>query len=442
MTGPFSVRSSRRHPVVAVGAGPANLSLAALAEKTVLARLPVFEKRPGPAWHDELLLPGVRLQTSWVKDLVSLADPTSPLSFLNYKVTTGRIYAFLNAQFDTIPRLEYARYLAWASRQLNISYGAAVDRVAFDGAFQLFSGGELVAEADHVVFGLGTTPFIPPCFEGLPVERVMLAEKLNGNLPGMRDRSAPVVVIGGGQTGAEAVLMLYRAGFTDIRWIGRLHWFAPLDDSPSANDFYRPQYVSHFYDLPDQARRRLAREQTLTSDGVSMASLREIYQVNYEEELHTGRRPVTLLPGRDVVAARSHGDTIRLDCRLNVGTEESHDIRYAVLATGRRSAPLPIDDGLADLLEVDEHGEPLIAQDYSLRWKHAGEHNIYVQNRGRFSHGLVDPNLSLLAVRSATILNSLAGRELYPVRDEQCDTVWRAKDAEPAADEVDERWVA
>ncbi len=104
--------------VAGIGAGPANLSFAALAEGRIPGRVALFDSRPGPAWHPGLLYPGTQLQTSWIKDLVSLVEPCNRLSFLNYLVRTGRVYGFLNAQYTSIPRLEYARYLAWASDEL------------------------------------------------------------------------------------------------------------------------------------------------------------------------------------------------------------------------------------------------------------------------------------------------------------------------------------
>ena len=39
--------------------------------------------------------------------------------------------------------------------------------------------------------------------------------------------------------------------------------------------------------------------------------------------------------------------------------------------------------------------------------------SIYIQNGARHSHGIADPNLSLLAYRSAVIANDIAGYFLY-----------------------------
>ena len=51
-------------------------------------------------------------------------------------------------------------------------------------------------------------------------------------------------------------------------------------------------------------------------------------------------------------------------------------------------------------------------------------HKIYALNRGRFSHGLTDANLTLLPIRAALVLNSMFGREMFEIRDELCPVDW------------------
>src|ERR1700735_4197224 len=142
-----------------VGAGPANLSLAALFEVARPDRIALFEAKPEHSWHGSLLFPGVRMQTAWIKDLVSLVVPDHRLSFLNYLVSTKRVFPFLSAQYEEIPRLEFSRYLEWAAGQLpDISYGTPVDDVRYDSGFVLHSGGRAIARSDHLVIGVGSRP--------------------------------------------------------------------------------------------------------------------------------------------------------------------------------------------------------------------------------------------------------------------------------------------
>jgi lysine N6-hydroxylase len=407
---------------VGIGAGPANLSLAALFEAVRPDRIALFETKPGPAWHSGLLFPGVRMRTMWLKDLVSLADPAHRLSFLNYIVTSGRAFAFLNAEFsDAIPRLEFAQYLAWAATKLSdVYYGRGVERVSFDEVFWLYGGGELLATAEHLVAGVGSVPRMPGSLDRLDAGRVTAADDMATALSrlGLR-RDEPVAVVGGGQTGAECVLELRRLGFTDIRWFGSRPWFAPYDDSPSANDLYTPDYARFFNRLPAERRRDLATEQLLTNNGVTLATLTALYQENYEGMLRTGRSPVTLLPGRRVIASEPAGDGVLLRCDGAIGPER-HEARFVVVAAGRCAAPLPFDDQLAEMIEAI----PRVNADYSLGWKFEDTHKIFVQNRASDVHGLQDANISLLPTRSAVIINALFGRQVYALADEYSATVW------------------
>jgi lysine N6-hydroxylase len=408
-----------------VGAGPANLSLAALFEAVDPDRVVLYEAQAGPAWHGGLLFPGVRMQTGWVKDLVSLVDPGHRVSFLSYLVRTRRVFTFLSAQYAEIPRLEYVRYLEWSAQQLSdVHFGTRVDCISFDNGFSLYSAGQLLTTSDHLVLGTGSSPRMPPGLAGLDETRMCVADHLLARLGTLGlDPSEPIGVAGGGQTGAECVLELHRRGFSDIHWFGRRPWFAPLDDSPAANEMYRPAYAMFLNRLPNELKRDLVKEQVLTSDGVSASTLRALFQLNYEDLLRTGHPPVTMLPGRRVTDGEPEGRGVRLSCTGPHGPE-THDLRFVVVAAGRKPTPLPFDEQLQEMVDTDAHGDVVVDADYSVRWKGQDRHRIFAQNRARFIHGLPDANLSLLPTRSAVIINSLFGREVFDVADDCPATIW------------------
>jgi len=272
---------------------------------------------------------------------------------------------------------------------------------------------------------------MPAGLDGLGPDRIVLADELGPRLrqvvgdgeAGGVPRDAPVAVVGAGQTGAECVVELRRRGFTDIRWLGSRSWFAPMDDSPAANEMYRPAYSEFLDGQPLERRRELAKEHVLTSDGISVSTLRAVFQDNYEEMLRCGRAPVTMLPGRRVVAGQAHGRGLVLSCQRAHGRERQ-EVRFAVVAAGRRPAPLPFSQPLLEMIDTDDLGNPAVETDYSLRWKHGDRHKIFVQNRSRYAHGLQDSNLSLLAVRSAIIINSLFERPVFDISDDYSATVW------------------
>jgi lysine N6-hydroxylase len=412
---------------IGIGAGPANLSLAALFQGVTDEKLALFDKSPGPAWHASLLHPGVRMQTTWMKDLVSLVDPTNKLSFMNYLVTEGRLFAMLNAQFSVAPRAEYMRYLTWAAERIdNVHFNTPIDEVSFvEGeGFYATSNGEVIGRSEHLVMGVGTRSIMPAGFIGVPEKRAFVADYLAMHLPTMSaDKSVPVAVIGGGQTGVEAVLRLLGEGFTNIRWMGRSQWFRTMDDSPAANEIYRPMHIEYLHNLTRSTRKKLVDEAGPTGDALTPGVLQALYQANYDAMLETGSFPVTLLPGREVTEGQLDGDEVVLKANTPEKLEE-HRVAFAVVAVGRQLAPVPLSAELAQRIDLDEDGEMIIDEDYSVRWKGMNGHRIYAMNRGRFSHGIQDANLSLLPVRAALVLNSMLGAEKYQIRDELCPVQW------------------
>ena len=78
-----SAKAGHVHDVIAIGIGPFNLGLAALAAPVADLDVLCLDENPAFDWHPGLLLEGATLQTPFLADLVTLADPTSPYSFLN-----------------------------------------------------------------------------------------------------------------------------------------------------------------------------------------------------------------------------------------------------------------------------------------------------------------------------------------------------------------------
>src|SRR3954469_20029524 len=90
--------------LVGIGIGPANLSLAALLRPHQQIKAQFFDKRSEFQWHSGLMLPQAALQVPYLKDLVSLVDPTNELSFLSFLVKHKRLLCFINANFTQVLR--------------------------------------------------------------------------------------------------------------------------------------------------------------------------------------------------------------------------------------------------------------------------------------------------------------------------------------------------
>jgi lysine N6-hydroxylase len=415
-------RDGRHYGCVGIGVGPANLSLASLLYGHRDVSNLFIEKNDAFGWHDDQQIPGASLQVSPLKDLVTLADPTNVFSFLSYLHAEGRIYHFINAQFDAVPRQEFRNYLQWASRHNeNIVFGEEVLSVDFDETFVIRTSRRSVT-ADNLSVAVGTRPWIPPHARsdaGAAQFHVSEFVSKSKGLAGKR-----VAVVGGGQSGAEAFLDLISRPDGDrprrLSWISRRGNFFPIDDSPFTNDYYMPSYSDHFYRLERGVREPLNVLNILTSDGISEATLRQIYQRIYTLRfIHGADALIELYPNRDVTGVTDRGAggwdlaMVGHDQPDRVGHLE---VDAVVWATGFRPARMDFLAPIAHRLEREDE-ELRVDEDFAVRWDGPRDRRIFVQNAARQQRGLADMNLSLIAWRSQRIVDRLRGvrsREQLP----------------------------
>src|SRR5689334_7990578 len=118
--------------VVGIGFGPTNLAMAiAVAEhndargpeERVRARF--LERQATFGRHRGMLLDDATMQVSFLKDLVTLRNPTSEFSFLRYLHSQGRLIDFINHKNLFPLRVEFHDYFAWAAAQVD-------DQVTYD----------------------------------------------------------------------------------------------------------------------------------------------------------------------------------------------------------------------------------------------------------------------------------------------------------------------
>ncbi|WP_409281677.1 lysine N(6)-hydroxylase/L-ornithine N(5)-oxygenase family protein [Pseudomonas defluvii] len=412
------LQMAKRLDVAGIGVGPFNLSLAALMVPQAQLNSCFFERRPRFDWHAGMMLPGTYMQTSYLKDMVTPVDPASRYGFLNYLVDKGRFYRFINAEYTNVRRVEYADYMRWVSEQLpNVAFSSDVQEVTFDGHdFVIGFANRPSLKARHIVVATGLLSHIPEWGRVLGGEHCQHSHgymHAQHSLAGKR-----VTVVGGGQSGAEIfldVLSGRRGVVSELNWITRRANLEPLDETPFTNEYFSPDYVRAFYALPEADKRRLVVQQKLAGDGVSPVTLRELSQALYENEfLNTQAVPARILPQREVVAMQRHGGHFQLTNHNGFnGARERLDADEVILATGYQQTLPKCIAALIPRLVHDQEGGLVLNQDYSAQWDGPASNRIYVQNAGRYTHGIADPQLSLAAWRSAVIINSIAEKPLY-----------------------------
>lgn len=422
--------------IVGVGLGPFNLSLAALLAPVKEINSHFFESCDQFDWHPGLLLEDCTLQVPMMADLVTMADPTSHFSYLNYLHETARLYNFYFYEEFLIPRNDYNLYCRWVSEQLslqdnNLHFGQRVTAInptasgyqvtVFDQQCQR----ESVYHARHVVLGTGSVPSLPKGFEHLQGNAACVHSSDYLPNKAQLQQSRSITVVGAGQSAAEIVLDLLNEqdpesehNHYEINWLTRSDGFLPMEYSKLGLEHFSPDYIDHFHALPEGTRDKIRGSQDLWYKGISSFTIAEIYDRVYRRTMGNKPSPLTLQARSELLSAKVKDDgglKLTFDHRDNAQSF-SFDTDKLVLATGHRH-PLPSClEPMMDHLEQDYQHRLKINRDYTLTTRLTMPGNIYIQNGELHSHGIGAPDLGLGAYRSASIVNHLLGEERYAMR--------------------------
>jgi lysine N6-hydroxylase len=408
------------HDFIAIGLGPFNLGLACLAEPVDDLDGVFLESRDELSWHPGMMLPDATLQVPFMADLVTMADPTSPHSFLNYLKLTGRLYPFYIRESFYPLRAEYDDYCRWAAGRVEgVRLGRHVERVEHDGQGYVVSarvgdGSVETYRARRLVLGTGTRPHVPSAARGLDGPVTHSADYLTHKSELQSRRS--ITVVGSGQSAAEVYLDLLEdidAHDYELVWATRSPRFFPMEYTKLTLEMTSPEYTRHFQGLPAATRDVLLQEQKGLYKGISRDLVDTIYDTLYRKQVH-GDVPTRLLTCTELVDAS--WDPARERYALGMRhTElgESLDLQTEglVLATGYRAEVPDFVSGVAGRIRWDENGRYDVAADYSVD----DDRSIFVQNAEEHTHGLIASDLGMGAYRSSIIIAVMFGREVYPV---------------------------
>ncbi|MFJ3716033.1 lysine N(6)-hydroxylase/L-ornithine N(5)-oxygenase family protein [Streptomyces sp. NPDC090057] len=452
MTNPPHHRPGAPRDLVGIGIGPSNLSLAALAHPLAELDAVFYERRPRFDWHPGLLIEGATIQVPFLADLVTLADPTSPWSFPNYLKTHERLFPFYFAERFHIQRAEYDAYCRWVCEHLpGLRFHHQVDAVRWNPEHDVFEidhtrhdpHGDTPAlgrtHTRNIVLGIGTTPHVPaalrPLVEAPGVPVIHAADYLDHRATLLT--AGHITVVGSGQSGAEVFLDLLRhrpAGHEKLHWIGRTEAFAPMEYSKLGLEHFTPDYTRYFHALAEPVRDRLTTAQWQLHKGIDADTLAAIHDELYRRTLNGGWPDTVLTPGVRVrTAGRIAAGQVELHLEhLQQGVRSRLTTDAVVLATGYRERPLGgLLAGLDPYMRRDGSERPRIDEDYRLVLDPAVTGSVYVQNAELHTHGVGAPDLGLTAWRSATILNSLTGKEQYPLPTRTAFTTFGLQDPAP-----------
>ncbi|KAF9651551.1 hypothetical protein BDM02DRAFT_3091079 [Thelephora ganbajun] len=319
------------YDLIGLGFGPANLALSgALLEcDSPHKNICFIEMHDKFRWHPGMLLPGTRMQISWLKDLATLRDPRSPITFLNYLHSQGRLISFINNGSPIPSRKEFGDYLAWAasyvqSNGVSVFYGEQVIAIPKgpDGAVDVVSrnlktGEHITRRTKNLVISPGGSPHMPSAVSAIsPHHKITHSSTYStcihsilSSITSSRRASTEhpyypikVAVVGSGQSAAEVVIDL-RSKLQDalpllpnehgnparhkIDLIINRGSLKPSDDSPFSNEIFDPASTDILFNLRTKAAREMVlREFKATNYGVvNSRTIDNLYELLYEQQI-------------------------------------------------------------------------------------------------------------------------------------------------------------
>ncbi|ASW55456.1 lysine N(6)-hydroxylase/L-ornithine N(5)-oxygenase family protein [Plantactinospora sp. KBS50] len=413
------------YDLVGIGFGPSNLALAIAVEEHNAGcdrgqdRISAvfLERQDDFGWHRGMLFEDATMQVSFLKDLVTMRNPTSDFSFVAYLHAHDRLADFINYKTMYPLRVEFHDYLSWAAGRMRsaVHYGHTVTDV------RPVEGGDLVdvvsthadgvrtIRARNVVVAVGLESSLPPGVN--PAERVWHNLDILHRAADF-DEAEPrrFLVVGAGQSAAESVSFLHgRYPSAEVCSVFFRYGYSPADDSNFANGIFDPEVVDLYYHAPGDVKRMLFDYHRNTNYSVVDGDLiEELYRRQYRERV-LGRPRLRMLNASRVaeLTARPDGVTAVIE-HLPSGTRTPMEADAIVFATGYRPVDAARVLGAAGaFLCRDEENLPRVGRDYRLVTDERLRAGLYLQGGTEHAHGITATLLSAGAVRAGEIVAAL-----------------------------------
>lgn len=413
--------SSPLFDFIAIGLGPFNLSLACLMEPLKDHRCLFLEKRGEFDWHPGMLLGNTTLQNPFLADLVSLVDPTSRFSYLNYCKQQGKLYRYFIREEFYLTRVEYNRYCQWVTTQLkSLRFDAEVTEIHHDpasGEYTVVSRNSAHQSTEfrckRLVLGIGSAPHLPACCDALDAlhSSAYLAHKQR------LQTKRSITIVGSGQSAAEIYHDLLREAEPNgyrLNWITRSPRFFPMEYARLTLELSTPDYADHFFGLPPAKKEQVLRGQKNVFNGINASLINAIYDL-LDAKRDTPEFSTHLLANCELQACRFDEASGRYEMvfrHTELERRYQHQTDGLVLATGHAHRVPAFVEGVRHRINWDEQGRYLLARNCSVDVEGS---QVFVQNAGFHGHGLAGPDLGLSCLRNAQLIHELTGVAYYPI---------------------------
>ncbi len=414
------------YDIVGIGIGPFNLGMAALADEIENLECAFIDKRPEFNWHPGMMIPGTSLQVPFYADLVTVVNPQSKYSFLNYLKNKKGLFRFAIHENNFISRRQYNDYCRWVANQLaSLHFGYSCNAVYYDGAAKLYvvsitdtgNGHIEMIRCKYVVIGIGTIPHLPECARSFKHPTVFHSMDYLKFKDEILDKKS-VSIVGSGQSAAEIYydLLNHSSSIKELRWFTRSERFFPMEYSKLSLEMTSPDYIDHFYGLSTLQKISTLRKQDMLFKGINFSLINSIYDRLYEQQFETRDCKPGLLSNCELHALKKCEDGRLQLGFLHIELEESFSVctDVVILATGYRNHLPFIVESAEGVLKWDSNNRFAIKRNYSINVNE----DIFVQNMDLHSHGFTSPDLGMGPYRNATILNSILEYEYFEMESD------------------------
>ncbi|GAA5961024.1 hypothetical protein JCM8115_002662 [Rhodotorula mucilaginosa] len=299
-----------------------------------------IERYDGFKWHPGMMLPGSKMQISFLKDLATLRNPQSGYTFLAYLASfrPSRLVSFISLSTFNPSRREFADYLQWCANKVageiqqqggQVAFGeevVAVDALRpeehSEGADvkvlrvtsrQVATGETITRYTRNLVVSAGGSPKFPAELstpELVASQRVVHTAQFLERIDPLLERIVPaaaaqklnrplrLAVIGAGQSAAECFLHL-RSKLAPLLPAGndalerpqidlliRSSALRNTDESQFINEVFDPSMSQAMFRLGEEERTRVLDEAKNTNYSiVNPRTLEAVYEAMYDQKI-------------------------------------------------------------------------------------------------------------------------------------------------------------
>lgn len=413
------------YDLIGIGIGPFNLGLAALAQPIPGFRTIFLEQKMQFSWHEGIMLEGATLQVPFYADLVTLADPCSQYSFLNFLKAKNRMFRFACNENYYIERREYQQYCRWVASMLrSLHFDETVKQIQYNDRNKCYevlaesaTGERSIYYGKRLVIGIGTVPTVPAC-----AAHVYGNSKIFHSSHYLQHRiellnKKKITVVGSGQSAAEIFYDLLKVKPVyqfNLDWYTRSAGFYQMETSKLVCEFTSPDYIDYFYQLAPKKKIELLKQQDHLYKGINRELIEAIYRELYAQSIESLYSSVRLLTAMQLTGIEQKGkETFQLSW-FHTQQERSFysETEAVILATGYQNQIPAFMEGIKDRINWTRSGDYLVNRNYSI------DHNgceLFIQNAELQSHGFSAPDLGLGPYRNSVIINSILGYLFYEV---------------------------